>query len=336
MDIARHARKCAGSVRGGTVNGVRASILILLVVVAVSGCAGRAAAPDRAPRAATSAGIIPVVASFYPLYEFAARIGGEHASVRMLVPAGAEPHDYEPTARDVARLMAAKMLVYNGAGFEPSVEKLAPSLPGTVVKVNATAGLPLVEADAAGEPRRAGENRKAAFDPHVWLDPVLARRQADNILAGFVQADPAHRTAYEQHATELKADLGALDARYRRTLQSCRRRVIITNHASFGYLAGRYGLTMLPISGLSPEAEPSPARLKEIVRLARQYGVRIIYFETLVSPRVAETIAREIGAQTRVLNPLEGLNPEEQRRGAAYVRVMDENLRALADGLDCR
>lgn len=323
--------------RGGTVNGVHASILILLVVVAVSGCAGRAAAPARAPRAAAGADPIPVVASFYPLYEFAVRIGGQHASVRILVPAGAEPHDYEPTARDVADLMAAKMLVYNGAGFEPWVEKVVPSLPGAVVKVNATAGLPLVEADAEGEPnRRAAENRKAGFDPHVWLDPVLARQQADNILMGFLQADRDHRTAYERNASELKADLGALDARYRQTLQSCRRKVFITNHAAFGYLASRYGLTMLPVSGLSPETEPSPARLKEIVRLARQHGVRIIYFETLVSPRVAETIAREIGAQTRVLNPLEGLSPEEQRRGATYVRVMDENLRALADGLDCR
>lgn len=317
-------------------NGVRASTIILLVVLAVSGCAGRAATPAGAPRATTGAETVTVIASFYPLYEFAARIGGQHAAVRMLVPAGAEPHDYEPTARDVAGLTAAKMLVYNGAGFEPWVEKVVPSLAGTVVRVNATAGLPLVGADAEGEPnRRAAESGKAGFDPHVWLDPVLAQQQVDNILAGFVQADPAQRTAYEGNATGLKADLRALDARYRQTLRACRLKVFITNHAAFGYLASRYGLTMLPVSGLSPEAEPSPARLKEIVRLARRHGVRIIYFETLVSPRVAETIAREVGAQTRALNPLEGLSPEEQRRGATYVRVMDENLRALADGLDC-
>ena len=317
-------------------NGVRVPTLILVVVLTISGCAGRATAPVRAPRAATGPETVPVVASFYPLYEFAARIGGEHAAVRMLVPAGAEPHDYEPTARDVAGLMAAKLLVYNGAGFEPWVEKVLPSLPAAVVKVNATAGLALVGADAEGEPnRRAAESGKAGFDPHVWLDPVLAQQQADNILAGFVGANPANRTAYEANEARLKADLRELDARYRQTLQSCRRKVFITNHAAFGYLASRYGLTMLPVSGLSPEAEPSPARLKEIVGLARQHGVRIIYFETLVSPRVAETIAREIGAQTRVLNPLEGLSPEEQRRGATYVRVMDENLRALADGLDC-
>jgi zinc transport system substrate-binding protein len=229
------------------------------------------------------------------------------------------------------------MFVYNGAGFEPWAEKLIPSLPAAVVKVNATAGLPLVAAESEVErDRRPAATGNAGLDPHVWLDPVLAQQQVDNILAGFVSADPTHRAVYEARAATLKSELRALDYRYRTTLATCRLRVFITNHAAFGYLAGRYGLTMLAISGLSPEAEPSPARLKEIVRLARRHDIRIIYFETLVSPRVAETIAREVGAQTQVLNPIEGLSPDEQRRGVDYFKVMDENLRHLADGLDCR
>lgn len=319
---------------------MRVALALALGTALLSGCAPRAAtepAPREArspaaPVAPSAAVRIQVVASFYTLYEFASRIGGTHADVRTLVPPGAEPHDYEPSARDIAALSGAQMLIYNGAGFEPWVDRLLASLPLSVVRVEATAGLPLA---TIGGARSDGSNR-AAQDPHVWLDPVLAQRQADAILDGFTRADPARSANYQENAAALRADLEALHQRYTATLARCQSRTFVTAHAAFGYLARRYGLTMIAVGGLSPEAEPSPARLKEVVLLARRHGARAIYFEAAASPKVAQTIAREVGVETRVLNPLERLTPDEERRGAGYVEVMDENLRQLAHGLGCR
>lgn len=268
---------------------------------------------------------LSVVTSFYPLFAFAQRVGGDRVRVRMLVPAGGEPHDFEPTPADVAALRAARIFIYNGAGLEPWVERLRREIPPATVMVEASAGLPLMTL-----------NRREGPDPHVWLDPLLALRQVQNILAGLIRADPDVRGQYEERAARVQADLEDLHTRYARTLARCERRVFITTHAAFGYLAKRYGLTMIAISGLSPEAEVPPGRMAAISREARRHGVRVVYFETLVSPRVAEAIAREVGARTAVLDPLEGLTAEAQRQGNNYFTVMDENLRALADGLDCR
>jgi zinc transport system substrate-binding protein len=278
-----------------------------------------------AARAATER--LQVVASFYPLYEFARQIGGGRVAVRNLVPAGAEPHAYELTPRDLIAASEARVLVYNGAGLEPWVQKVLPSLPARVVRVNATEGLPLATV-------MSGEDRGRA-DPHVWLDPVLAQRQVDNILAGLVRADRAGRGAYESNAGGYGARLAALHDRIRRRLATCRTRVFVTSHAAFGYFAARYGLTQIAISGVEPDAEPSAAKIREILRLVRQHNVRVIYYETLVSPKVAATIAREVGARTQVLNPVEGLTDAEIRQGKDYVSIMEENLRSLVQGLDC-
>jgi zinc transport system substrate-binding protein len=313
---------------------MRATIVTLTAVLALTAC-GRQTPPASAPPEVPK---IAVVASFYPLYEFARRVGGEFADVSNLVPAGAAPHDYEPTPHDVAALHAARLVIYNGAGFEPWIEKLLPGLPAGVEPVNATDGLPLVRAEAEHDhaPGKESPQDREGLDPHVWLDPVLAQQQVDLIAAAFARVDPDRRATYEANAAALKGELAALDERYRQTLAACRRKTFITSHAAFGYLAARYGLTMVPISGLSPEAEPPAARLRAVVREARAHRATVIYFETLVSPRVAETIAREVGARTAVLNPLEGLTAEDQAQGASYVTVMDANLRSLADGLDCR
>jgi zinc transport system substrate-binding protein len=293
------------------------------MVLLVGGCGPRAV-PDVSPSSQRPARI-SVVTSFYPLYEFSRRIGGDAAAVRNLVPAGAEPHDFEPTARDIAALGAARVLVYNGAGFEPWIEKLMPTLPATVQRINTTAGLPLVKGA-----------HDVGLDPHVWLDPMLAARQVDHIAAGLARADPDRHATYEANAAALRAELLALHRRYGQTLRGCPKKTIVTTHAAFGYLARRYGLTMISIAGLSPEAEPSPARLRQVLAEVRRHGIRVIYFETLVSPKVAQTIAREVGARTLVLNPVEGLTPGQQASGATYFTVMDDNLRNLAEGLDCR
>jgi zinc transport system substrate-binding protein len=270
---------------------------------------------------------ISVVASFYPLFEFARQVGGDRVAVRNLTPAGAEPHDYELTPRDIIAVNEARLLIHNGAGLEPWVRKLLPQIPDRVVKVNASDGIELSRI-ASGEDR-------GQVDPHVWLDPVLAQRQVDNILAGLVKADLAGKAVYEANAAAYKSKLGALHERIQRTLAPCRKKVFITSHAAFGYFAARYGLTQFAISGVTPDAEPSAAKIREILRIIRQHDIHVIYYETLVSPRVAAAIAREVGARTAVLNPIEGLTGDEVRQGRDYLSVMGDNLRSLAQGLDC-
>ncbi|HEY3247826.1 MAG TPA: zinc ABC transporter substrate-binding protein [bacterium] len=299
----------------------RAAALAVVLGLLAAACAPRAGPPNT----------LAVIATFYPLYEFAQRVGGDRVAVRVLIPAGVEPHDFEPTPRDVAGVAGVRVLIYNGAGFEPWLEKLLPEVPPSAVRVNTTRGLPLRSGFRGAEGGSA-----PAEDPHVWLDPVLASRQVDAIIEGLSAADPGGRGAYAANGARVKADLEALHQRFASTLAHCRRRTFITTHAAFGYLARRYALMQISISGLSPETEPSPARLKQIVQEARRAGVEVIYYETLISPRVAEVIAGEVGVHTAVLNPIEGLTSEEQRRGSNYFRVMDENRRTLGSGLGCR
>jgi zinc transport system substrate-binding protein len=276
-------------------------------------------------RAPVPSGRVPVIASFYPLAEFARRIGGSRVEVRMLVPPGVAPHDFEPSPRDVAALERARLLIYNGAGFEPWIDRLLPGLPPSVGQVSATAGMELLmPAWASSGP-----------DPHVWLDPVRAAEQVDRILAGLIGTDPAGREEYEANAQALRSALQDLHGRFEQGLRACRRKEFVTTHAAFGYLAARYGLRQVAIAGLDPESEPSPARLRLIIEFVRGSGAEVIYSETLISPRTAEALASETGTRVAVLNPLEGLTPDEQGRGLDYFAVMDANLNALVDGLDC-
>lgn len=297
--------------------------IVAILVLTLAGCGGSTAtqAPTP-PTASPTPPAVPVVASFYPMAYFTQRIGGERVQVKNLVPAGAEPHEYEPTPQDVTAMTRAKLIVYNGAGLEPWVKKLLPQLPAETVKVEATKGLPLVKAEGA-------------LDPHIWLDPVLAQQEVDNILAGLVAVDPQGKDTYQTNAGKFKDDLQALDRRFAEALTKCKGKTFITAHEAFGYLATRYRLTMVAISGLSPEAEPSPAKLKEVTRLAKKHGTKVLYVETLVSSKFADTIAREVDATVRVLNPLEGLTDAELAAGKDYLKVMDENLTNLKAGLNC-
>jgi zinc transport system substrate-binding protein len=264
-----------------------------------------------------------VMASFYPLYEFSRRVAGEHADVVSLVPPGVEPHDWEPSPQNVVEAKRAALFVYNGAGFDSWAEKLITDAGGgRAVVVNATSGIELV---------RAG----GRVDPHVWLDPVLAQKQVDAIRAGLSRADPRNAAAYDDNARAFAEQLARVDQRFATGLRQCRRRDVVTSHAAFGYLTRRYGLTQVAVMGLAPESEPSPAELASIARLARERQVTYVFFETLVSPRLAEALAREVGAGTLVLNPIEGITKEEAAADKGYVALMQENLDNLRTGLEC-
>lgn len=283
-------------------------VLILDCALLISACGGNSAKDGRST----------VVAAFYPLAYAAERVGGAEVAVENLTPPGSEPHDLELAPKTVARILRADVVLYLGHGFQPAVAAAVKQAEGDTVDV--LTGLPLTA--AAGE-----QEEGLTADPHVWLDPILFARIVDRI------GDVLHAT---DGADALVADLQRLDREYRSGLAHCTRKEVVTSHAAFGYLAKRYGLTQVPITGLTPEAEPTARQLADVVKLVRRTHATTVFFETLVSPRLAQTVAREVGARTDVLDPIEGLTPAEQARGENYLSVMRKNLSALRQALACR
>jgi zinc transport system substrate-binding protein len=291
---------------------VQSRIVLLcgaITMLALSGCgggepSGRERADDRT-----------VVAAFYPLAFAAERVAPAGTEVQNLTPPGAEPHDLELTARDVGRLRDATLVVYVGEGFQPAIDSALEGRDGPSLDV--LDGLDLL----AG-----GEHEDEAVDPHVWLDPMRYATVARAIAAALGK---------EAAADPLVERLVRLDREFRQGLRQCRRREIVTSHAAFGYLAHRYGLEQIPLVGISPESEPSPKEIERLVRRVRETGATTVFFETLVSPDLARTVAREAGATTAVLDPVEGLEPATADAGADYFTVMRKNLAALRKALEC-
>ncbi|MBB6694717.1 zinc ABC transporter substrate-binding protein [Cohnella xylanilytica] len=288
---------------------------------------------------------LKVVTTFYPMYEFSRQVAGDNADVVALVPAGAEPHDWEPSAKDMALIADADVFVYNGIVEGWAEKALASAGNADRIVVKASEGIALKEGVAEeeddhghGDEAEGAEDRDHdhghELDPHVWLDPSLAKREVSNIEAALAKADPEHAADYASNAEAFNAKLSELDQAFRDGLKDAKRKEFVTQHAAFGYLAKAYGLTQVPISGLSPDQEPSPERMADIVKEAKRRDVKTIFFETLVDPKVARTIADEIGAATDVLNPLEGLTDEDRKNGLDYIGIMRNNLAALKKALN--
>jgi zinc transport system substrate-binding protein len=277
-----------------------------LFAVLVAGCGAASGAKGKTT----------VVAAFYPLAWAAEEVGGPRVDVRNLTPPGAEPHDIELTPRDVGRLQEADVVLYLSHGFQPAVEQAVDGAKGKRLDMLAGVGLRKGVGDEAGK-----------SDPHVWLDPVR--------YAGIVRriGGVLGRRA---SAAKLAARVRSLDGEYRRGLAHCAHRNFVTSHAAFGYLAARYGLRQIPITGIDPESEPTPQHVRNLIRLVRREHVTTVFFERLVSPRLAETVARDAGAKARVLDPIEGLTPAEQAHGQNYLTLMRENLQELRKALGCR
>jgi zinc transport system substrate-binding protein len=280
--------------------------VLVCVALLLAGCGAASGAKGK-----TS-----VVAAFYPLAYAAEQVGGAAADVHNLTPPGAEPHDIELTPGDVARVQRADVVLYLSHGFQPSVEGAVGGARGKRVDILAGLGLRQGVGDEAGK-----------ADPHVWLDPVLFARIVRRV--GTALGKPAR-------AAELARRVLALDADYRSGLAHCARRDFVTSHAAFGYLAARYHLRQIAITGIDPESEPSPQRLRALVDLVRREHVGTVFFERLVSPRLAETVARDAGAKAAVLDPIEGLTSVEEQHGSDYFTLMKQNLRELRRALRCR
>jgi zinc transport system substrate-binding protein len=292
-------------------------VLIIAALVLAAGCGGdEEQGGDE----------VEVVAAFYPLAYAADRVGGAQIDVRNLTPPGAEPHDVELTARDVERVRRADLVLYLGGGFQPALEDAVADAEGDAIDLlDGVRLLPGGDEDEHGDGEEDGH--EGSIDPHVWLDPVRYAAVVEEI---------ARELGRPEAADPVVRELRQLDRDFLRGLADCARRELVTSHAAFAYLAQRYRLRQIAISGPSPESEPTPRDLEEIIEHVEESGARTIFFETLVSPRIAETVARETGANTAVLNPLEGLTEDELESGANYFSVMRENLAALRTALGCR
>ena len=272
---------------------------------------------------------INVVASFYPIYEFVKAVGGDRINLSVLIPIGAEPHNFDPTIQEVQKANSANLLVYNGASMEePWIHSLSPQN-----TVNTSKGINLLA--NPNDPDIKGPN-----DPHIWLDPVLAIQQVQNIRDGLDKVDPKNTAYYNQNAQNFIGQLNKLDTAFKGNLTSsnCAKKDFIPFHLAFAYFAKQYGLTQHPIhEGLTPSGEVLPQKLVEVVNLAKNLGLKVIYSEDLIDPKSAQAIAEQIpGAKVMVLSPIEGINATEQKAGIGYFDKMYQDLDALKEGLQCK
>jgi zinc transport system substrate-binding protein len=302
---------------------VVAAAVAVIVPLTVIASTQNDAAPAGEDAAAGNQKVIKVIASFFPLYDFVRNVGGDRVEVTSMIPAGAEPHDWEPTIRQVADASSADIFVYNGASLESWAQNIE-----TKFVVNTSEGLELLEA--------TDEEEHSYIDPHIWLDPIYAKYQVGLIRDGLVKIDPDNAQYYNDNADRFMAELDKLDASIRSELPGCEKKDFIAFHSAFSYFANRYGLNQHSVYRGLPEGEVPPQRLQEIVDLAKELKIDTIYSEELVDPRLAEAIAEEIpGGRVLVLSPIEGLEEQEQAAGLGYIDKMEQNLDNLKAGLDC-
>ena len=282
---------------------------------------------------------IQAVATFYPMYEFTKAVLGDTGEVELLIPAGTEPHDYEPSAKDIATISDADVFVYNSETFETWVENVEDNLSDKNLVIEAADEIELLDFtgdeedhDHEGEDHdhEAEEDHDhGGKDPHVWTDPVMSKSLVTEIAKELSERYPEQKATFEKNAADYTEKLDALDEAYRSAFANAKNKTFLVQHAAFGYLAHQYGLTQESIAGLSPDQEPTPARLAELKHYAEDHHVAVIYFEENANSKVAETLATETGIKLMVLNPLESLTNEQMEAGETYLSVMEDNLTAL-------
>ncbi|GAA0979517.1 zinc ABC transporter substrate-binding protein [Acrocarpospora macrocephala] len=286
---------------------------------------------DRSPQSAPAGGKLHVAAAFYPLQWLSQQVGGTDVTVEGLTKPGVEPHDLELSPRQVADIQSSGLIVYI-KGVQPAVDE-AVQQHAAGEGFDAATVVPTLATVAHEEEHGEGDghaHEDIGYDPHIWLDPHRFATIATKLGERLATADPAHASGYRERAAATAADLTTLDKEFQQGLTTCANRAIVTSHTAFGYLANRYMLEQIGISGIDPDAEPSPARLAEVAGIAKQKKVTTIFTEELVSPKVAEVLAQEVGAKTAVLNPL-----ESQPASGDYLTAMRGDLATLRTALGC-
>ena len=339
--------------------GLKLSAVLLATSFALAGCTGGKTANSTEKKDGEK---LKIYTSFYPMYDFAKKIGGDKVEVTNLVPAGTEPHDWEPSAKDLAKISEADLLVYSGAGMESWIEKLDETTKDSkLVKVEASHGVDLIKSEHHHDHEDAHEHEDehkdedkdakeenhehdhedahehhhhGAYDPHVWLAPQNAKIEMKNIKDALVKADAANKDYYEKNFETYSKKIDELDNKFLTSLEKTKSKNIVVSHEAFAYLCKAYGIKQIGIEGLSPDSEPDASRMAEVTKFAKENNVKYIFFEELVSPKVSETIAKEVGAKTAVLNPLEGLSEDQLKAGEDYFSIMESNLKVLLEALN--
>jgi zinc transport system substrate-binding protein len=293
------------------------NLLLTVIVIGVLVIAAMFFIP-RTPQNPTDKRIT-VGTSFYVLEHFISRIAEENVNLVSVAPVGVDAHEFEPTPQDIAKLSQADLVFFHGGGLDPWAERITGDLKQqgvTIVNINASIG--------------------ATNDPHRWLDPVFAQKYVEMIREQLVASDPAHKEIFLENSDRFLTELADLDTRFKQGLSNCQLREVIVSHDAFEYLAKRYELRTMSITGVSHEEEPSPKELAELTTTAKEKGITTVFVEPLEASDSAVTLAQEIGGTTLALNPIEGLTSEELAAGKDYVQLMNENLTNLRSGMKCQ
>lgn len=323
--------------------------LILMVVIAVS--LSSACARSKDSPSGDKSGRLTVVATLFPLYDFAKNIAGDRADLKLLLPPGAETHSFEPKPADIVMLNRADIFIYTNKIMEPWAEKLLKGIGDSRLSVvDASQGVRFIEGSIDGaegtnqhQHRKPGqkeghsEHDVQGADPHIWLDFSNAKQMVDTITKAFIVKDPSHKDVYMKNAEAFKARLEGLDAAYQKGFSNCRKKIFINGgHYTFGYLANRYGLRYRAAYGFSPDAEPTARNLADITKTLRKEGLTHLFYEELLSPRIADTIAKETGATLLKLHGAHNISKEEFNANRTFIELMERNLDNLMTGLQCR
>jgi zinc transport system substrate-binding protein len=280
---------------------------------------------------------LTIVTTFYPMYDFTKEIVGDEGNVKLLIPAGTEPHDFEPSAKERAEISDADVFVYNSSDMEFFVDSLKDSVDSKqTLMIEAAKGIDRLESQEADEHEESeeGHGHSHEYDPHVWLDPVLAIKEVRTIAEELGEKYPDKKENFTKNADAYIKKLEALDQKYSDGLKDATNRTFVTQHAAFAYLANQYDLKQVAISGVSPDQEPTPSRLAELKEFVKKNNIKVIYFEENASSKVAETLSNETGVKLEVLNPLESLTNEQIKAGENYISVMEKNLKALKESIN--
>jgi zinc transport system substrate-binding protein len=305
---------------------LRVAAILLFVVIAVVAVSGYALLSAEQPQPPKSG--LTVLATFYPLYDFASNVAGNRARVSILVPGSVDIHNFEPTPSDIEKVATADVLIINGAGLEPWVPQLLAAIDRPNLKVADTSqGVALL--DVPSDFQRQGRS----IDPHIWLDPARARQQVENIVQAMMRADPENAAYYRANADAYEVKLSALDAEIGGMVAKAKTRYFVTFHEAFAYFADRYNLTQIPIQGPFQE-EPTPSDIQSVVSAIRQYHLRYVGYESLENQAIPEAVSGQTNATLIIMDPIEGLTPADLAAGRGYIALMREDAQNIAVALN--
>lgn len=281
---------------------------------------------------------LTIYTTIFPLEDFAEKIGGKYVDVKSIYPAGVDTHDFEPTSKQIVKIANADLFIYNGAGMEPFADKINETLKNNDVAIlEASKNIELIhshEEDHHDEDEHEGEHHD--MDPHVWLDPTLAKIEAENIKNELSKQMPKHKQYFEDNFMKIESQFDDLDSQLKSLTLHSERKDIVVSHAAYGYWESRYGIKQIPITGLSPSQEPSQKELKKVVDFTRKHKVKYILFETFATPKVASVVKDETNAEILRLNHLATVSEEDLKNKKDYFDLMKENIQILDKTLNNR